>query len=274
MSKITRAFQKIFGDTAPATGNFGKFGSLAAGLPQYTKDPAEIQSLDAFPLGWASATVGTKSPALQDRNALDYLAFRQIAYVLQQGIPEWNALTDYHIDGFCSYAGKIYVSKTNDNVNNLPTDTNNWIEYILKNLSKTVEKTYLFPTGAVEVLNIGTASGGWTNINLATQITSAGLTGKTIKAAIVQLYTRLGPIPFGAYNAGASLSVWSNSVTNPLACSVLLTANDSSDSAENHNTGPVPLSGTNIAYNASVFTNADYLNFKVQVLGFIYEDTL
>lgn len=126
MPKITRYVQNLFGNLVGAAGNFGKFGSLAAGTPTFTKDPKEIQSLPAWNLGWNAATVGNKSPALQDRNALDFLIFYQLTYLLQQGIPEWNADTTYFQNQFVASAGSIYISKTNDNLNNAVSDTNNW----------------------------------------------------------------------------------------------------------------------------------------------------
>lgn len=126
MSKITRAYQKLFASSAGGT-QLGKFGSLAAGTPVYTNDPTLIQSLAAFVNGWYAAIVGNNSPPIQDMNSLFYLAFRQIAYNLQQGIPEWDATTDYHIDGFCSSGGVIYKSLVNDNLNNAVTDTTKWI---------------------------------------------------------------------------------------------------------------------------------------------------
>ena len=91
MARLTRFLQKVFGSDVGPAGNFGVFGSLAAGAPQYSKDPKVIQSLDAWRLAWAAATVGNKSPALQDMNSLFYVALYQLAYLLQQGLPELDA---------------------------------------------------------------------------------------------------------------------------------------------------------------------------------------
>lgn len=126
MAKITRAAQKIFGNLVGATGNFGKFGSLAAGTPQYSKDPKEIQSLSAWDLGWAAATVGTKSPALEDMNSLFYLAFRQLAYLLQTGMPEYDAETPYFLNSQCQVAGVEYISLQDNNTGNDPTTATNF----------------------------------------------------------------------------------------------------------------------------------------------------
>ncbi len=126
MAKLTRVFQKVFGSSASGT-QIGTFGSLAAGSPAYTSDPTVIQSLSAFLNGWYSAVIGGNSPAIQDMNALFFLAFRQIAYGFQSGIPELDATTTYFIgslvsDGF----GNIYTSLTDDNIGNALSSSANW----------------------------------------------------------------------------------------------------------------------------------------------------
>ena len=146
MVKLERILQKLFGGTA-GSNQMGKFGSLAAGTPEYlndiVNDVGEIQDLGNFEGGWYSAVMGNNSPAIQDRNSLDFLAFYQIAYLMQNGVPEWNAETDYYIDSMCKVDGVIYVSKTDSNLNNDPvSDYENWKVYrtasellILQNMS-------------------------------------------------------------------------------------------------------------------------------------------
>lgn len=119
MSKITRAYQKIFGGTG-TTSDFGEFGSLAAGSPTTTKDPSQIQSLAAWLGGWAQATIGTLIPAYQDMNSVHYLAFYQICYLLQMGIAEWDNQTSYYIGSVIQYNGLFYVSLQDANVNEEP----------------------------------------------------------------------------------------------------------------------------------------------------------
>ncbi len=126
MSKIQRAFQKIFADGITPTGNILEFGSLAEGSPTYTKDPALIQSRPAWLLGWASATIGNQSPSFQDFNAYMYLISRQIAYLLQSGTAEWDTNTVYYIGSLCQVAGILYRSKTDSNQGNAVADTSNW----------------------------------------------------------------------------------------------------------------------------------------------------
>jgi len=129
MAKITRKTQKVFGSSA-GTNEIAKFGSLAAGAPvRYTgaaADPDLIQSLTEFLEGWHAAILAGDSPALEDRNALDWLFARQLAYLYQQGIAEWDSATTYYIGSMVNSAGYIYVSITNDNLNNAVTDTANW----------------------------------------------------------------------------------------------------------------------------------------------------
>lgn len=125
MPRIARKTQKQFAGGITAPGNIEIFGSTAAGGAVYSNDPALIQSA-AFQLGWQAATIGDGSPVIQDRNAIDFLFAYQTAYLLQQGIAEWDAATNYFTNNFAAVNGVIYISKTDNNLNNAVTDTNNW----------------------------------------------------------------------------------------------------------------------------------------------------
>jgi hypothetical protein len=126
MAKIARAHQKVFCDGVAAQDNIAQFGSLKASPVQYSKDPATIQALQAFDEGWKSAVVSNNAPPLQDENALFYLLTRQIAYLMQQGIAEWHASTEYHSSSYCQSGGVVYRSIVNDNTGNAVTNTNYW----------------------------------------------------------------------------------------------------------------------------------------------------
>jgi microcystin-dependent protein len=121
MNILTRVTQLIFGNSGP-TGDFGKFGS-GQGTPTYTKDPATIQALPAFLTGWKAATYATQIPALEDMNGLFFLAYRQIAYLFEAGIPEWDAGTTYSQYSFVQVSGVVYVSLQNTNLNQSPSAT-------------------------------------------------------------------------------------------------------------------------------------------------------
>lgn len=134
MAKLQRKSAKVFAENASAgIGGIAQFGSLAAGNPNFSKDVDVIQALQAYKNGWTSAVTGNKSPALEDRNALDYLLSYQQAYLMQRGVPEWLDTETYYVGSFVSLDnGRMYVSKTNNNKGNNPsTDTNetNWIAF-------------------------------------------------------------------------------------------------------------------------------------------------
>lgn len=127
MAKITRVFQKIFAGSAAATdGGLSEFGSFAAGSSVFSTDPTVIQSLAAWLSGWNAAIVGQDSPCLEDLNSAFFLAYRQIAYIFQAGVAEWNTSTIYYIGSLVQSAGIVYVSITDDNTSNAITDRTKW----------------------------------------------------------------------------------------------------------------------------------------------------
>ena len=130
MSKIARFTLKPFGSTGPS-GDFGQFGSLAAGTPTFTKDPATIQSLAAWLQGWAAETLANNRPALEDFNAVDFVYGQALCYILQQGIPEWIATKTYYTNSFVQVAGVVYISLIDDNINYAPsTNPTRWTAYV------------------------------------------------------------------------------------------------------------------------------------------------
>jgi len=122
MAKIDRKTQRIFGGGLSAEPNgISQFGSLANGAAFYSLDPAVIQALDAWWSGWLAAVVGKKNPGLEDMNAIFYVITRQLAYLLQQGIAEWDTDTVYYTNSFCTSGGATYRSVGDDNQGNDPT---------------------------------------------------------------------------------------------------------------------------------------------------------
>lgn len=119
MAKLPRKHQKVFGQDA-APNQIGVFGSFAAGAIEYSSDPDEIQKLQAFSDGWFTAIQGNDSPSIQDMNSAMFLAFYQLTYILERGIPEWSADTEYDQDAFVSHNGEIFKSKVDTNEANTP----------------------------------------------------------------------------------------------------------------------------------------------------------
>lgn len=162
MSKLTRVTAKVFGATADGTladPEIGQFGSAKAGTYVGTGDVATIQNLSAWSNGWIDAVTPTQQfPTLPERTGVDKVLSYQNAYVLQQGIPEWDSATDYYTNGFCSKNGKIYFSKTDNNVNHDPeTDTVNWEEFTSgggsRNIGEIVQSTIPLTDAGLHLLD-------------------------------------------------------------------------------------------------------------------------
>ena len=122
MSKITRASQKIFGENSS---DIVQFGSRASNSTLYTNDVGTIQSLSAWTAGWRGALI-SKEASLQDQNAVNFVTTSQIAYLMQQGIPEYDANTTYFTNNICMQAGVIYLSLQDNNIGNALTSTTYW----------------------------------------------------------------------------------------------------------------------------------------------------
>lgn len=127
MAKITRKYQKQFADLG-YTGNLGQFGSYAAGSPVYSDNIDTLTSLSAYGSGLASALVNNAPPALQDINGLFYGLTKQLRYMFQSGIAEWNASVTYYIGSLVhDSAGNVYISLINDNTNQARTIETKWM---------------------------------------------------------------------------------------------------------------------------------------------------
>lgn len=166
MAKISRFYQRLFGSTATA-GEVRQFGSLAASAPLTTTDPATVQALSQWLDGWVAATLGSANPTVEDTNAVHFVFARQLGYILQAGVPEWDATTIYYIGSIVNAAGILYVSLTDANVNNAVTSATNWklfaqgafvaksADYTLTSLDQNVE---FDATAAVRVATLPAAS--------------------------------------------------------------------------------------------------------------------
>jgi hypothetical protein len=126
MPKLARKSAKLFAENATAAaGGIAQFGSLAAGTPNYSKDPDVIQGLQQYSDGWSAAVLGTKSPALEDRNALDYLLSYQQAYIMQHGVPEWLSTETYYEHSYVVDSnGELRVSVIDNNTGHDPAQDN------------------------------------------------------------------------------------------------------------------------------------------------------
>lgn len=137
MAKIIRKTQKIFADNANNS-QITAFGTAKDAQPLYTRDIAQIQTND-FLSGWLSSLVTDLAPFLEDSNSLWYMITSQMAYVLQEGIAEYDNQTTYYKGSLVKYSDAdgnitIYKSKQDNNLNKDPQANGNfWAVYLQDN---------------------------------------------------------------------------------------------------------------------------------------------
>lgn len=103
MTRLTRVTNRVFGATAsiaddPLYGpQIGQFGSAKAGTYNATADVATIQGLSAWGNGWIDAVIPNQQyPTLPEMTGFGKVVTYQTGYILQEGIPEWDASTTYY----------------------------------------------------------------------------------------------------------------------------------------------------------------------------------
>lgn len=128
MAKISRKTQQVFGSTAGGTG-VSEFGSKAQGAPVFSTNLDVIQSTE-FLQGWLGAVLaGTKRlPPYQDMNAVQFVQTTQLAYLFQEGIPEYDSGTEYHQNSIVKKSGtyELWGSVINTNAGNPLVEGANW----------------------------------------------------------------------------------------------------------------------------------------------------
>jgi hypothetical protein len=201
MAKITRKTQKIFAENV----NKGIWGTFKAGLPTTSTDLNTLQSseyLDGYIDGYKDQN-GKKQISIEEQNTLQFINTTQQAYLFQEGIAEYDAGTEYHINSLVKDNGLIYKSLINTNIGQSLTNASKWqvlgdlktsvnISYIDKkedlpsaiaNVITLEAKTYIF-TSSVDLLGDRLISiEGTTILGLATnscKILSTGLTGAAL----------------------------------------------------------------------------------------------
>lgn len=176
MARLTRVRQKVFASNAS---NNGVFGSLQAGNPQTSNDVATLQSLSAFENGWDDAIEqGDKLPPLEEFQGIQYGLSYQQAYMLQEGIAEWDANTPYYKGGLVKTISgtsfKLYCSLADNNTNKSVTNTSYWkkvmdsddiyaydsaVVHLAGNETITGSKTF---SGVTKFTNSVNRQGSWT----------------------------------------------------------------------------------------------------------------
>lgn len=129
MPKIQRKTQKIFCNSANSD-QIAVFGSMSTGTPVYSNDVEQLQSNEAYEVGWDAATLEDKAPFMEEMNGVQYGLTYQLAYNFQEGIPEYDAETTYYIGSIVKVLEDnkpvLYTSLTDENLGNSLTDGTNW----------------------------------------------------------------------------------------------------------------------------------------------------
>lgn len=164
MAKLARVTQKIFAINAPSN-QVTEFGTIKAGSPVYTKSPADIMNSD-FEDGWSDAVEDDYAPYRQDRNAIDLAVSTQLAYIFQEGCPEYDSGTTYYATSVVKYLDgtnlKFYWSVADNNTSAL-SDTTKW--KLFMTISNTGEITL---TGIVPDRTAGDSSSYAANTRFVT----------------------------------------------------------------------------------------------------------
>lgn len=130
MAKLSKLKRKVFALNATK----GVFGSKQAGNPQKTATDYEaLQSLPAYENGFGASTLGAEKLVPQeDMDSAQSVDSYKTNYLLQEGIPEWDANDTYYKGGIVKIAlsngsYSVCMSLTDNNTGNNPSaDTTNW----------------------------------------------------------------------------------------------------------------------------------------------------
>lgn len=152
MPKLTRKTQKIFCGSAD-NDQLAVFGSMATGTPVYTNDVEQLQGNAAYNQGWEAATLEDKAPFVEEMNGVQYSTSYQLAYLLQQGIAEWDSNTTYYTHSFVSFNdGNIYQSLQDNNIGNNPSSSATYWKQLNLNAAN-IDLSNLSATGETHFLN-------------------------------------------------------------------------------------------------------------------------
>ena len=129
MAKLQRRTQKVFAGNAGAD-QIAVFGTMKTGTPDYSTNVEELQS-EEYLQGWSDAILSDKAPYLEEMNGVQYGLSYQTAYLFQEGIPEYDANTNYSDTAVVKSVDSnnnilLYHSLIADNLGNPLSDTTSW----------------------------------------------------------------------------------------------------------------------------------------------------
>lgn len=172
-TRLTRYLQLIFGSAA-GSGRIAGYGTLASGSPVAYAGSAITPTLvqqdtAAFADGLDGAVIGDGAPALQDHNSLFYLYSYQLAYLFQQGIPEYDSGTQYFSNSLVMRDNGILYQATGSALGLAPPSSP-WVvfggtgEPVMATFSGSGAYSYSAPSGTkyvtIELQGAGGGGGG------------------------------------------------------------------------------------------------------------------
>lgn len=137
MAKLQRKTQKLFAGDANGD-QIAVFGSMKTGTPQYSSDIETLQS-ETYLEGWSEAILNDKAPYLEEMNGVQYGLSYQTAYLLQEGIPEYDDGTNYSNTAIVKSTDNngdliFFHSLKAENLGNPLTDTESWARLYFTNV--------------------------------------------------------------------------------------------------------------------------------------------
>ena len=175
---LTRQTQKVFASNANAN-QLAVFGSMKTGTPVYSTSLSTLQST-AYTEGWSEALLNDKAPYMEEMNAVQYGLSYQIAYLLQEGIPTYDANTNYSDTSIVKSieSGKLYFYRSlSDNNSGHALDNTTYWEKInisdTRNIGEIVTSTIPLTDAGLHLLDGSLLSGSGSYGSFVTYI--AGL---------------------------------------------------------------------------------------------------
>lgn len=208
MAKLTRFTMPVFAGDAEQT-QTSVFGTMKTS-PQYTTNVAESIDTSAYSNGWSDAVELGYAPFIEDMNTLQRAITYQLAYNQQEGIPEWDAETEYYIGGLVKLntanGAQIYSSLINNNIGNLLSDNTKWKlvldtgnNYVTTNTAQNISALKTFD----QIPQIPTAASGDSSANAASTAFVANVKSLLEQQITSALNTKLAALyPVGSIYVG------------------------------------------------------------------------
>lgn len=129
-TKLDRKDVKIFANNSDAT-LITEFRSESAdgSTASFSRDPDIIQNAN-YEQGWVENQNNLNTKIFgEDMNAVNYVQSYLLKYLYENGIPEWSATTEYFEHSIARVDNRLFISLTDNNINNNPTSTvGEWAE--------------------------------------------------------------------------------------------------------------------------------------------------